>query len=294
MMQRIARPGPFAAALLPLALLSAQDFSSLKLELTAKDYMYAQGPAWSTAGNYLIFSDIPSDRLLKWVPGHEAEVFRADAHGPSGNAFDPHDRLYTCETRARRVTRTAKNGQVETIASEWAGKKLNAPSGIAISKSEHVYFTDPAFGEQQDHRELDFYGVYHIPPKGPMKLAAKWTTRPNGIAVAPNGRTLYVSSPDEHSIRAYDLDKDGDALNERVFAAKIDGVPGGMRTDEKGNLYVAANGIQVFHPDGKLAVTIPVHERPSNCAFGGPDGMTFFITARGNLYRAKLDVRGSF
>jgi gluconolactonase len=294
MMLRIARPGPFAVALLPLALLSAQDFSNLKLELTAKDCMYTQGPAWSAAGGYLIFSDIPSDRLLKWTPGREAEVFRADAHGPSGNAFDSHDRLYTCETRARRVTRTAKNGQIETVASEWEGKKLNAPSGIAISKSEHVYFTDPAFGEQQDHRELDFYGVYHIPPKGPMKLAAKWTTRPNGIALAPNGHTLYVSAPDEHSIRAYDLDKDGDASNERVFAAKVDGIPGGMRTDEKGNLYVAANGIQVFHPDGKLAATIPVHERPTNCAFGGADGMTFFITARGNLYRAKVDVKGSF
>jgi gluconolactonase len=294
MMRRTVRLGLCATACLSVALLSAQDFSNVKLELTARDYMYTQGPAWSPAGNYLIFSDIPSDRLLKWIPGHDAEVFRADAHGPSGNAFDSHDRLYTCETRARRVTRTAKNGQIETVAAEWNGKKLNAPSGIAISKSDHVYFTDPAFGEQQDHRELDFYGIYHIPPKGPMKLAAKWTTRPNGIALAPNGHTLYVSAPDDHSIRAYDLDKEGDASNERVFAAKIEGVPAGMRTDEKGNLYVAGNGILVFHPDGKLAATIPVHERATNCAFGGPDAMTLFITARGNLYRAKVDVKGIY
>lgn len=294
MMRRVARLGLCVPAGLTLALLSAQDFSEIKLELTAKDYTYTQGPAWSAAGNYLIFSDIPSDRLLKWVPGHPAEVFRADAHGPSGNAFDSHDRLYTCETRARRVTRTAKNGQIEIIAAEWAGKKLNAPSGIAISKSEHVYFTDPAFGEQQDHRELDFYGVYHIPPKGTIKLAAKWNTRPNGIAVSPNGRTLYVSAPDEHAIRAYDLDKEGDATNERVFAAKIPAVPGGMRTDEKGNLYVAANGLLVFHPDGALAATIPLHDHPSNCAFGGADAMTLFITARGNLYRTKMDVKGVY
>ena len=125
-----------------------------------------------------------------------------------------------------------------------------------------------------------------------MKLAAKWTTRPNGIAISPNGRTLYVSAPDDRAIRAYDLDKEGDASNERVFASKIDGIPGGMRVDEKGNLYVAANGIQVFHPDGKLVHTIPVRERPSNCAFGGPDGKTLFITARGQLYRAKVDVKG--
>lgn len=284
---------------LVLALLSihyavAQDFSNVKLELTAKDYLYLQGPAWSAEGNYLIFSDIPSDRLLKWAPGHEPEVFRADAHGPSGNAFDSRGRLYTCETRSRRVTRTAKNGQIETIAAEWEGKRLNAPSGIAIGKSDHVYFTDPAFGDQQDHRELDFYGVYHVPPKGPMKLVAKWTTRPNGIALSPNGRILYVSAPDEHAIRAYDLDKDGDASNERVFAAKIDGVPAGLHTDEKGDLYVAANGIQVFHPDGKLAATIAVHGRASNCTFGFPDGTMLFVTVQGNLYRAKTDVKGMF
>lgn len=293
-MRRGARLTLGAPACLTLALLSAQDFSNVKLELTAKGYQYTQGPAWSAAGNYLIFSDIPGDRLLKWIPGHDAEVYRTDAHGPSGNAFDSHGRLYTCETRARRVTRTEKNGQIETVAAEWESKKLNAPSGIAIGKSDHVYFTDPAFGEQQDHRELDFYGVYHIPPKGPMKLAAKWTTRPNGVALSPNGRTLYVSAPDEHSIRAYDLDKEGDASNERIFAAKIEGVPGGMRTDEKGDIYVAANGILVFHPDGKLAATIPLHERPSNCAFGFPDAMTLFITAQGNLYRAKVNVKGIY
>jgi gluconolactonase len=294
MMRRARRLGPSLLVCLLLPLLYAQNFSDIKFELTANKYMFTQGPAWSAAGNYLIFSDIPSDRLLKWVPGHDAEVYREDAHGPSGNAFDSHDRLYTCETRARRVTRTAKTGQVEVIASQWDGKKLNAPSGIAIGKSDHVYFTDPAFGEQQDHRDLDFYGVYHIPPKGPMKLAAKWSTRPNGVALSPNSRVLYVSAPDDHAIRAYDLDKEGEASNERVFVAKVEGVPGGMRTDEKGNLYVASNGILVFHPDGKLAASIPLRERPSNCAFGMPDGMTFFVTARGNLYRAKVDVKGIF
>ena len=91
----------------------------------------------------------------------------SDAHGPSGNAFDSQGRLYTCETRARRVIRTDKNGSVEVLADRWEGKRLNAPNDLAVSRSDHVYFTDPAFGEQSDHRELDFYGVYHIPPKGP-------------------------------------------------------------------------------------------------------------------------------
>src|ERR1700722_1810319 len=178
---------PAVRALLPACALAwslvAQDFAGVKLELTAKGYTFTEGPAWSPVGEYLIFSDLPTDRLIKWTPGHEPEIFRSDAHGPSGNAFDAQGRLYTCETRSRRVTRTDKTGKVEVLAERWEGKRLNAPNGIVVSKSDHVYFTDPAFGEQQDHRELGFFGVYHIPPKGPMKLAAKWTTRPNGIAL---------------------------------------------------------------------------------------------------------------
>jgi gluconolactonase len=272
----------------------AQDLDGIKLELTAKDYTFTEGPAWSQAGEYLIFSDIPSDRLIKWAPGHNPEVFRTDAHGPSGNAFDEQGRLYTCETRTRRVTRTDKTGKIEVLAERWEGKRFNAPNGIVVSKSGHVYFTDPAFGEQQDHRELDFYGVYHIAPKTGLKLVAKWPKRPNGIALSPNGRLLYVAGADEHVVRAYDLDKEGDASNERVLVAKTEGVPGGVRVDEKGNLYVAANEITVYHPDGKRSGSISVRERPSNCAFGYPDSMTFFITARGNLYRTPIGVKGMY
>jgi len=127
-----------------------------------------------------------------------------------------------------------------------------------------------------------------------MKLVAKWTTRPNGIALSPNGRTLYVSGSDDHNVRAYDIDREGDASNERVLISKIDGVPGGIRVDQKGNLYVAANGIHVYHPDGSLLSVIAVRERASNCAFGYPDAMMFFITARGNVYRTRLDVKGVY
>ncbi len=274
--------------------LFAQEFSGVKLELTAKDYLYLTGPAWCPSENYLIVSDLAGDRLLKWAPGHEAEIFRADAHGPAGNAFDSHDRLYTCETRARRVTRTLKNAQVETLASDWQGKKFNAPSGIVAARNGDVYFTDPAFGSQQDHRELDFYGIYRIPAKGPLQLAAKWTTRPNGIALSPNNKIVYIAAPDEHAIRAYDIERDGSLANERIVASKIAGVPAGIRVAENGDIFVAAEGIQVFRPDGKLAGTIAVHGRPSNCAFGFPDAETLFVTAGGNLYRAKMDLKGIF
>jgi len=281
----------FAAALFSL-LASAQDFSDIAFTKLAEGYLFTEGPAWSKDG-YLIFSDTPSDRLLKWAPGHATEVFRADAHGPSGNAFDADGRLYTCETRLRRVTRTDKKRTIEVLADQWEGKRLNAPSDIVVSRAGHVYFTDPAFGEQSDHRDLDFYGVYHLPPKGPMKLVAKPAGRPHGIALSPNGRILYVSNADEHNIRAYDVDHNGDASGERVLVSRIDGVPGGIRVDEKGNLYVAAKGIAVYSPEGRPIHVIDMKEQPSNCAFGEADGKSFFITARGVVYRIRLDVKGA-
>jgi len=269
----------------------AQDFSEIKFDKLAQGYRFTEGPAWSREG-YLIFSDLPSDRLLKWTPGEPISVFRTDAHGPSGNAFDAEGRLYTCETRARRVTRTDKKGKIDVLAEKWEGKRLNAPNHVAVGKNGNVYFTDPAFGGQQDHRELDFYGVYHIPPKGPMVLVARPTGRPNGIALSPNGRTLYVSNADERNVRAYDVDKNGETSNERVLISKMQGVPGGIGVDEKGNLYIAAKGIAIYSPEGKPIHVIEMHDVISACAFGEADGKSLMIASRGSVYRARLDGKG--
>lgn len=282
-----------AISLLPLIAfpLSAQDLSLIRMDALGKGYTYTEGPAWSKEG-YLIFSDTPADKLLKWAGG-EIEVYRQDAHGPSGNAFDAQGRLYTCETRARRVTRTDKKGAIEVLADRFDGKRLNAPNDIVVSRNEHVYFTDPAFGYQLEHRELDFYGVYHLPPKGPLKLVAKSKGRPNGIALSANNRILYVVDSDEHQVRAYDLDRSGDATGERVVVSSIDGVPGGIRVDETGNLWIAAKQIAVYSPEGKLLHSIPVHGTPSNLTFGEADGESLFITARGTVYRIRVNVKGA-
>ena len=278
-----------AAGVLCVAL-HAQDFSKLSMQMVSKGFTFTEGPAWSKDG-FLIFSDTPADKLMKWVPGHEPEVFREEAHGPSGNAFDSQGRLYTCETHSRRVTRTEKDGRIEVLAERWEGKRLNAPNDLVVSRNDHVYFTDPAFGEQSDHRELDFYGVYHIPPKGPMKLVSKPIGRPNGIALSPNGRNLYVVNTDERSVRAYDVDHAGDTSNERMLISGIDGVPNGLRVDEKGDLWIVANGIAVYGADGHWIHTIEMHERASNCAFGDADGKSLYITARGAVYRLRLEPK---
>ena len=269
-------------------LLAAQEYKLDRVELAARGYTFTEGAAWNPKEGYLIFSDTPSDRLLKWTPGHDAEVYRTDAHGPCGNAFDTQGRLYTCETRTRRVTRTDKSGKIDVLAAEWEGKKLNAPAHVVVSRNDHVYFTDPAFGDQSDHRELDFYGVYHIPPKGPMKLVARLTTRPNGIALSPNGKILYVGDSDEHNVRAYDVDRNGDTTNERVLISGIAAVPGAMTVDEKGYLFIAARGVSIYSPDGKPLPGFQTKEFVSSCAFGEADMKSLMITARGNLYRARF------
>jgi gluconolactonase len=274
---------------LPLA---AQDFSDVQVEKAAHGFRFTEGPVWSRDG-YLLFSDIPGNKIMKYVPGEGYPVFREPSNGANGNAFDAQGRLYTCESFARRVTRTDKKGVIEVLADKWEGKRLNAPNDIVVSKSGHVYFTDPAFGSQTDTRELDFYGVYHIAPKGELSAIARPTGRPNGITLSPNGRILYVANSDERNIRAYDVDRNGGVSGERTVVSGIEGVPDGIRTDEKGNLYVAAKGILVYSPEGKLLATIPLAETPSNCAFGDPDLQTLYITARTSLYRVRLDVKGA-
>jgi gluconolactonase len=276
-----------------LAAAYAQDFSHVSVEKVAAGLQFTEGPVWSREG-YLLFSDVPANKILKLGPGDkQPTVFREDSGYANGNTFDAQGRLYSCESRTRRVTRMDKKGKIEVLAERWEGKRFNAPNDIVVRKDGNVYFTDPAFGNQVDTREMDYYGVYHISPKGQLKLIARPKGRPNGITFSPNGRILYVANSDDRTVVAYDVDHNGETSNERVLISGVDGVPDGIRTDEKGNLYVTAKGISIYHPDGKLLTVIPMPETPANCAFGDGDFQTLYITARTSVYRVRLDVKGS-
>ena len=261
-----------------------------------KGLRYAEGPVWSYEG-FLIFSDSGADQLRKLTPGAGDAELAARPGGPVGNAYDTDGRLYSCEFRQRRVTRISKKGAVEVLATRFEGKRLNAPNDIIVRRDGHVFFTDPAFGAQQDTRELDFYGIFHITPRGELDAIARWKTRPNGVALSPNGRTLYVTDSDRREIHAFDLDNKGVASKERVIAGQIPGVPGGIKTDENGNVYVAAKSIYVFAPtpngSAKRIGEVPMGEPPSNLAFGDPDMETLYITARTAVYRVRLGVKGA-
>ena len=281
-----------AVSLLFALTVLGQDFSHIAIEKVDAGFRFTEGPVWSREG-FLLFSDVPNNQIRKLVPGERSVAFRDDSHGANGNTFDAQGRFYSCESRTRRVVRVDKKGKMEVLAEKWDGKRLNAPNDIVVRKDGQIYFTDPAFGDQADTRELAFYGVYHINPKGVMNLIAKPAGRPNGIAFSPNGRILYVANSDDRNVRAYDVDHNGAVSNERVVVSNIDGVPDGIRLDEKGNLYVTAKGVSVYTAEGKLLHTIELSETPANCAFGDPDLQTLYITARTSLYRVRLNVKGS-
>jgi gluconolactonase len=269
----------------------AQDFSELRVERAASGFRFTEGPAWS--GEFLLFSDIPTNRILKLVPGEAPALFREDSGGANGNAFDSRRRLYTCEGGNRRVTRTTADGKVEVLAERFEGKRLNAPNDIAVRRDGHAYFTDPAYGSQEDTRELPFYGVFHITPRGELNVIARMDKRPNGIALAPNGRTLYVNGADERVVRMYDLDRSGTASNGRVLISGIEGVPDGLRVDEKGNLYVAAGKLLIYSPTGQLIRALALPETPSNVEFGDADLQSLYVTARRSVYHIRMPVKGA-
>jgi gluconolactonase len=280
------------ACLLFVSCAAAQSFSDYKVEKLSGGYIFTEGPVYSRDG-YLLFSDVPNNRIVKIAAGEKPASFRDNSNGANGNTFDAQGRLYTCESRTRRVTRTDKKGNIEVLAERYEGKRLNAPNDIVVRKDGHVYFTDPAFGNQEQGRELDFFGIYHITPKSELKLIAKTKGRPNGVTLSPNGRILYVADSDERILRAFDVGRDGEVSNERVFVKDIDGPPDGIRIDEKGNLYVTANTLEVYSPQGKLLGKVEVPEQPRNCAFGDPDFQTIYITAFTSVYRIRWDVKGS-
>ncbi len=280
------------AVLAACAVLGAQDFSKFQVEKVAGDFKFTEGPVWSRDG-YLLFSDIPSNRIQRYAPGKDVDVFRSDSEGANGNMFDVQGRLYTCESRSRRVTRTDKRGRIEVLADKFEGKRFNAPNDIVVRRDGHVYFTDPAFGESEGARELDFFGVFHITPKGQIELVAKPQGRPNGVALSPDGQILYVANSDEKNVRAYDVDRQGKATNERIVVSGIAGTPDGMRVDANGNLYVTAKAVFVYSPQGKQIAEIPIGETPANCAFGDADLQSLYVTARTSLYRVRVPVKGS-
>lgn len=273
------------------ALLPAQEPDLLKVERISSGYRFANAPAWNFKENYLLFSDLPASQVHRWIPGKGVEKSREAA--ASALAFDDRGRLLLCEPSSHRLLRLSSKGDLETLADRFESHRLNGPNDLTVRRDGHIYFTDPAFGRYDDNRELPFYGVYHLTPKLELSAIARLDKRPNGITLSPNGKLLYVASSDERAVRVFDLDRSGAASSPRLLITSIEGVPNGLATDERGNIYVACDTVAIYSPDGKLLRKIHIPEPPSNLAFGDPDRQSLYVTARTTLYRVRLDVKGS-
>jgi gluconolactonase len=285
------------AALLLAALLRGQAsqapvFQDVQAERVATGLQYADGMVWAHEG-FLAFTDVTKKTIYRLDPGTAPKPTEEDSNAAQGLAYDTQGRLYICEPGTRRVARMDRKGKIETLVDAFEGKKLNSPNDVIVRRDGQVYFTDPAFASAIDTRELDFNGVFHVTPKGEIEAIAKWKTRPNGIALGNDGKTLYVGDADRHAVVAFDVDNHGAASNPRDLIKNIEGVPNGIRTDVTGRLYVAARGLHVYSSDGKLLQTMLTGEIVTNCAFGDNDFETLYVAGRKAIYRIRLGVKGA-
>jgi gluconolactonase len=277
--------------------------SSVRLERLASGCRWAEGPAYFPAGRYLVWSDIPNDRMLRWdeCDGH-VSVFRSPAGYANGHTVDPRGRLVSCEHLARRVTRTEIDGSITVLADRFEGSRLNSPNDVVVRSDGSIWFTDPSYGIDHDYeglrqeRELDGCHVYRIDPDSlEVTRVADDFDRPNGLAFSPDEARLAIAdSGAPHHIRTFDV-VDGRTLSGGdVFAVCDRGVFDGFRFDEAGRLWTsAADGVHCFDPDGTLIGKIHVPETVANVCFGGPHRNRLFIAATSSLYSVYLLLRGA-
>ncbi|MBP0484606.1 SMP-30/gluconolactonase/LRE family protein [Sagittula salina] len=277
-----------------------------KLERIAEGFTWTEGPVWFGDRGCLLFSDIPSRRIMRWSEAHGVTVYRGDSGFNNGNTRDRQGRLVGCRHGARDVVRTEHDGTLTVLADSWQGKRLNSPNDVVVSSDGAVWFTDPTYGIISNFEgysaepEQGARNVYRLSPEGALSVVVSDFVQPNGLCFSPDERVLYIAeSGSSHDdavpsvIRKFDVE--GDRLTDRGVFVTIDrGLPDGMRCDTAGNLWSsAADGVHCFAPDGTLLGKILVPELVSNLCFGGADGRRLFITATTSVYRVFVDAAGA-
>lgn len=268
------------------------------MEQMATGFKFTEGPVWFSEEQYLLFSDIPANQILKLSRDAKVKVFREPSGNSNGLTRDREGRLIVCEHSTRRVTRTERNGSITILAEQFEGKKLNSPNDVVVQNNGAIYFTDPPYGIKSDQQEQPSQGVYRVSPDGKdIALVADDFERPNGLAFSPDERELYIddSSVRRH-IRVFDVQADGSLANDRLFhhmnVNKL-GVPDGMKVDVEGHIFCTGpGGLWVFDPEGQHLGTIVTPEQPSNCAWGDDDFRSLYITACTSIYKIRVNIPG--
>ena len=261
----------------------------------AGEFKFTEGPVWVADGGYLLFSDIPANRIIRWSPGDGATVWREPTGNANGNTLDRQGRLVTCEHSNRRVTRTEADETITILTDAYGGKKLNSPNDIVVKSDGTIWFTDPPYGIKPEQQEQPVNYVFRLDPDGGLTVMADDFDRPNGLCFSPDESLLYIAdSSDRHHIRVLDVTAGNTLANGRLFTTITPGVPDGMRMDTEGRLYsTAGDGVHVYAPNGDLLGIILVPESPANCAFGDADKRTLYMTCRTSLYAVRLGATGA-
>lgn len=283
--------------------------ASAGLDELYNDCRWAEGPVWFSDLNCLLWSDIPNQRILRWVPDGGVSVFRQPSNFANGNTRDREGRLVTCEHGGRRVTRTELDGTITVLADSYQGKKLNAPNDVIVRSDGTIWFTDPTYGILADYEgykadpEQPTRNVYRLDPNsGELTAVITDFVQPNGLAFSPDETKFFVAdsaySHDKNApryIRAFDIVDDGKRVTGgKVFCTIDHGLPDGFRFDTNGNLWTSAgDGVHCFSPDGKLLGKIKTPQTVANVTFGGPRRNRLFIAATKSLYAVYLTVSGA-
>lgn len=268
---------------------------------------WAEGPVWFGDGNFLVWSDIPNNRMLRWVPDAGVSVFRADSNFANGNTRDRQGRLVSAEHGGRRVTRTEADGSITVIADSYQGKRLNSPNDVVVKSDGSIWFTDPTYGIMSDYEgykaEPEQAGcyVYRVDTSGQISVVADDFVKPNGLAFSPDESQLYIADsgfshdPDgPHHIRRFDVSADGTLADKGIFVEVSPGVPDGFRFDVDGNLWSSAqDGVHCYAPDGTLLGKIKLPQMAANLCFGGPRRNRLFITSTHALYSVFVGTNGA-
>ncbi|MBL8583511.1 MAG: SMP-30/gluconolactonase/LRE family protein [Rhizobiaceae bacterium] len=269
---------------------------------------WAEGPAWFAAGRYVVWSDIPNNRMLRYdeTDGH-VSVFRQPCGYTNGHTVDRQGRLVSCEHGGRRVSRTEHDGRVVTIADRWQGKRLNSPNDVVVKSDGSIWFTDPTYGIDSDYEgdraesETGGCNVYRVDPDtGEVEAVVTDMVRPNGLAFSPDERLLYVVDTGRSHVpdlpvhmKVYDVSGAGRVSGGKLFAVCTEGFFDGFRLDEAGRIWTSAgDGIHCYDPDGTLIGKVFVPEPSANCVFGGQKRNVLYICATTSLYAVRLMVNG--
>lgn len=281
-----------------------------KVERIATGMRWSEGPVWFGDGRFLLWSDIPNNRLMKWdETTGGASVFRQPSNYSNGNTRDRQGRLLTCEHGARRVTRTEYDGSITVLASHYDGKRLNSPNDIVCKSDESIWFSDPPFGilgHYEGHpaeAELTTNVYRWDPDTQQLSLVINHISRPNGLAFSPDESKLYVveAGLQPRVIRAYDVVDNGTRLaNQRILiTAEKNGTPDGLRVDVDGNLWVGwgmgsaeLDGVAIFNPDGNPIGRIRLPERCGNVCFGGRKRNRLFMCGSTSMYALYVNTQG--